>query len=80
MVPPALHKYLFSELGSPSIITSDTQLETYVAALLDLDRRHQLTLAEENFAELLSILIEAYVEKHEPIHLTSRNRVPGGTS
>jgi hypothetical protein len=73
MIPPAVHRFLSKEIGAPSIITSDSQLEIYVATLLDLDRRHRLSLEEENFAELLSILIENYVEKHDAGRLTSRS-------
>ncbi len=59
---------MFSDTGAPCIITSDRQLETYVSALLELDRRGYLTISEQNFAELLSVLIESYVEKTHPDH------------
>jgi HTH-type transcriptional regulator/antitoxin HigA len=42
-----------------------------VSALLELDRRSQLTAAERNFAELLTLLIEAYEEKHHSIRSAS---------
>jgi HTH-type transcriptional regulator/antitoxin HigA len=34
---------------------------------LELERQKKLTLTERNFAELLTLLIEAYEEKHYPI-------------
>ena len=37
--------------------------EEYVCALMELDRQSCLNPAEQNFAELLILLIEAYVEK-----------------
>jgi hypothetical protein len=64
MIPSTLENYIFSEIGAPKIITSNLQLKEYVTALLELDQRSHLTVAEQNFAELLIILIEAYyVEK-----------------
>jgi HTH-type transcriptional regulator/antitoxin HigA len=34
---------------------------------LELERQKKLTLTERNFADLLTLLIEAYEEKHYPI-------------
>jgi HTH-type transcriptional regulator/antitoxin HigA len=67
MIAAAIEKYIFSETGAPKIIASQAQYEQYVAALLELDRRSQLTAAEKNFAELLTLLIEAYEEEHYPV-------------
>jgi len=63
MIPTTMGKYISNDIGAPRVITSAAQLEEYVSALLELDRQSQLTAAEENFAELLALLIEAYVEK-----------------
>ena len=63
MIPTTIEKYLNNQLGSPRVITSTAQLEDYVCALAELDRQNWLTVDERNFAELLILLIEAYVEK-----------------
>ncbi len=71
MTATAIEKYLFNDTGAPRVITSEAQHELYVSALLELDRRSQLTAAEKNFAELLTLLIEAYEEKHHSIRSAS---------
>jgi HTH-type transcriptional regulator / antitoxin HigA len=71
MIPSAIEKYIFNDTGAPRIITSEAQHEQYVSALLDLDRRSHLPAAEMNFAELLTLLIEAYEEKHHSIRSAS---------
>jgi hypothetical protein len=63
MIPTTIEKYMLSGIGAPRVITSTMQLEEYVSALLEFERQSQLTAAEENFAELLILLIQAYVEK-----------------
>ena len=63
MIPSAMEEYIFNDTGAPKVITSNAQLKEYVNVLLELDRQSQLTAAEQNFAELLILLIEAYVEK-----------------
>ena len=67
MIATAIEKYVFSDIGAPKIITSEAQHDLYVTVLLELDRRSKLTAAEENFAELLTLLIEDYEEKHHPV-------------
>ena len=57
--------------GVPKIIASDAQNDRYVAALLELERRGHLTLAEKNLAEVLTLLIEAYEEERYPIRSAS---------
>ena len=57
--------------GVPKIITSDAQNDRYIAALLELERRGHLTLAEKNLAEVLTLLIEAYEEERYPIRSAS---------
>jgi len=63
MIPTTMEKYICDDIGAPRVIKSGAQLEEYVSALLELDRQSHLTAAEENLAELLILLIEAYVEK-----------------
>ncbi len=65
MIPTTLEKHIFTHTAAPKTITSDAQLEEYVTALLEMDLQTELTAAERNFAELLIMLIEAYVEKHD---------------
>jgi HTH-type transcriptional regulator/antitoxin HigA len=71
MIPSAIEKYIFNGTGAPRVITSEAQHEHYVSALLELDRRSQLTAAENIFAELLPLLIEADEEKHHSIRSAS---------
>src|SRR5580700_8705542 len=71
MIATTIEKYIFTDTGAPRVITSEAQHELYVSALLELDRRSQLTAAERNFAELLTLLIEAYEEKHHSIRSAS---------
>jgi hypothetical protein len=67
MIPTTISKSVFNETGAPRIITSDDQLKAYVLALYELDERRELTPAEQNYAELLIVMIEAYVAKHHSI-------------
>jgi HTH-type transcriptional regulator/antitoxin HigA len=67
MIATAIEKYVFSDIGAPKIINSEAQHDLYVSVLLELDRRSKLSAAEENFAELLTLLIEDYEEKHHPV-------------
>jgi hypothetical protein len=71
MIPASIEEYLIRDTGAPKIITSDAQLEEYVSALLELDEQSQLTDAEKNFAELLILLIEAYVKKNNSVRSTA---------
>jgi HTH-type transcriptional regulator/antitoxin HigA len=57
--------------GVPRVITSEAQNERYISALLEMERRGNLTAAEKNFAEVLTLLIEAYEEEHYPIRSAS---------
>ena len=67
MIATVLEKDTFTDIGAPKVIASDAQNERYVSALLELERRDRLTPAEKNFAELLTMLIEAYEEKRYPV-------------
>lgn len=49
----------------PKVIRTEKENEKYTEILYDLDRRSKtLTPAEKEFAELLSLLIEDFEEKH----------------
>jgi HTH-type transcriptional regulator/antitoxin HigA len=67
MIATTIRRYTFGDIGAPRVITSEAQHDDYVSALLELERQKKLTLTERNFAELLTLLIEAYEEKHYPI-------------
>ena len=57
--------------GIPRVITSAAQNERYISALLEMERRGNLSAAEKNLAEVLTLLIEAYEEEHYPIRSAS---------
>jgi HTH-type transcriptional regulator/antitoxin HigA len=71
MIATAIEKRdLITEIGAPKVITSDAQHERYVAALLELEhrgRRGRSNAAERQFAELLTLLVDAYEEEHHEI-------------
>jgi HTH-type transcriptional regulator/antitoxin HigA len=71
MIATTIRRYTFGDIGAPRVITSEAQHDDYVSALLEFERRKKLTLTERNFAELLTLLIEAYEEKHYPIRSAS---------
>jgi HTH-type transcriptional regulator / antitoxin HigA len=67
----AIERDLLNGIGAPKVITSEAQNERYVSALLEMERRNHLTAEEKNFAELLTLLIETYEEKHYPLRSAS---------
>jgi HTH-type transcriptional regulator/antitoxin HigA len=75
VIPTAIEKDLLRGIDAPKVITSDAQSERYISALLELERRNHLSADEKNFAELLTLLIEAYEEKHHPIRAASPREV-----
>jgi HTH-type transcriptional regulator / antitoxin HigA len=64
MIAALEKKYTTKDIGAPKVITSERQYEDYVSTLLELERSESLPPAVENFAELLTLLIEAYEKKH----------------
>jgi len=71
MIPTTMEGYIFRETSAPKVITSDEQFEEYVSALLELDEKRYPTAAERNFAELLVMLIQDYVEKTNSVRSVS---------
>jgi HTH-type transcriptional regulator/antitoxin HigA len=67
MIATAIEKDILEGIGAPKVITSDAQNERYISALLEMEHRSHLTAEEKNFMELLTLLVEAYEEKHYPI-------------
>ncbi len=76
MTLKSIEKFIFTSTEAPSVIRSDGQLEAYVSALLELDQRTDLTEVEDNFAELLSLLIEAYVQLRRSVRVGSSQDGP----
>jgi HTH-type transcriptional regulator/antitoxin HigA len=56
-----------TEIGTPKVITSDAQNREYLKILVQLRDHEQLTVAEENFADVLALLIKDYESKRYPI-------------
>jgi HTH-type transcriptional regulator / antitoxin HigA len=71
VIATAIEKDLLDGISAPKVITSDAQNERYLAALLELERKNHLSVAEKHFAELLTLLIEAYEDKNYPVRESS---------
>src|SRR5271154_2936438 len=67
MIAAVIEKDTLQGVPAPKVITSDAQNERYISALLQLERKPHLSSAEKHFAELLTLLIEAYEEEYFPI-------------
>jgi len=67
----AIEKYNIRGFPAPQPITSAAQNEHYTEVLYNLERRGRLSAAEEDYAELLTVLIEAYEEEHYPVRAAS---------
>ena len=71
MIATVIEKDTLNGIAAPKVITSDAQNERYIAALLELEKKDRLSAEERDFAELLTVLIEAYEEEHFPIRAAS---------
>ncbi len=60
-------RYTIKGFGAPRPITSEAQNKHYTTVLHDLVMRGHLNRKEEEYVELLSLLIEAYEEEHYSI-------------
>jgi HTH-type transcriptional regulator/antitoxin HigA len=58
-------------VAAPKPITSQGQLERYTTALLELERRDDLSATERDLAEILAALVEAFEEEHYPVPAAS---------
>ncbi len=67
MIANVIEKDTLNGIAAPKVITSDAQSERYISVLLELEKRNRLSAKEREFAELLTVLIEAYEDKHYPI-------------
>jgi len=70
MTEIVLEKYNIKGFPAPRPITSEAQNE-HDTEVLYLERRGHLSASEEKYAELLTVLIEAYEEEHFPIRAVS---------
>jgi HTH-type transcriptional regulator/antitoxin HigA len=71
MTAIAIEKYNIKGFPAPRPITSEAQNEHYTEVIYSLERRGHLSASEEKYAELLTVLIEAYEEEHFPIRAVS---------
>jgi HTH-type transcriptional regulator/antitoxin HigA len=56
----------------PAVIRSDAENERYIAMLEELDSKgNRMTAAERRMAELLTLLIEDFEERHYPLKAAS---------
>jgi HTH-type transcriptional regulator/antitoxin HigA len=67
MIANVIERDTLDGIAAPKVITSDAQNERYISALLELEKKERLSAKEKEFAELLTVLIEAYEEEHYPI-------------
>lgn len=67
----AIEKYNIKGFPAPRPIASDEQNDHYTEVLYRLERKDRLTASEEEYAELLTMLIETYEEKQYPIRAAS---------
>ena len=67
MIANVIEKDTLDGIAAPKVITSDAQNERYISVLLELEKKDRLTAKEKEFAELLTVLIEAYEDEHYSI-------------
>ena len=75
MIANVIEKDMLDGIAAPKVITSDAQNERYTSALLELEKKERLSAKEREFAELLTVLIEAYEDEHYPIRAASPVKV-----
>jgi len=71
MIANVIEKDALDGIAAPKVITSDAQNERYISVLLELEKKDRLSAKEREFAELLTVLIEAYEDKRYPIRAAS---------
>ena len=67
MIANVIEKDTLDGIAAPKVITWDAQNERYISVLLELEKKDRLTAKEKEFAELLTVLIEAYEDEHYSI-------------
>jgi HTH-type transcriptional regulator / antitoxin HigA len=71
MIANVIEKDTLDGIAAPKVITSDAQNDRYISALLELEKKDRLSAKEKEFAELLTVLIEAYEDEHYPLRTAS---------
>jgi HTH-type transcriptional regulator/antitoxin HigA len=71
MTVNVIEKDVLDGIAAPKVITSDAQNERYISALLELEKKERLSAKEREFAELLTVLIEAYEDEHYQVRAAS---------
>jgi HTH-type transcriptional regulator / antitoxin HigA len=71
MIANVIEKDTLDGIAAPRVITSDAQSERYISVLLELEKRNRLSAKEREFAELLTVLIEAYEDDNYLIRAAS---------
>src|SRR5437879_3751178 len=71
MIANVIEKDTLDGIAAPKVVTSEAQNERYISVLLELEKKGRLSAKEREFAELLTVLIEAYEEEHYPIRAAS---------
>jgi HTH-type transcriptional regulator/antitoxin HigA len=71
MIANVIEKDTLDGIAAPKVVTSDAQNERYISALLELEKKDRLSAKEREFAELLTVLIEAYEDEHYSIRAAS---------
>jgi HTH-type transcriptional regulator/antitoxin HigA len=66
-----IEKDTLDGIAAPKVITSNAQNERYISVLLELEKKERLSTKEREFAELLTVLIEAYEDERYPIRAAS---------
>lgn len=67
MIATVPEKYTLKRIGTPTAITSETQYDTYVEALMNLDSKGHPSHQEQSYAKILATFIEEWDEKHHAI-------------
>ena len=71
MIANVIEKDTLDGIAAPKVITSDAQSERYISVLLELEKKDRLSAKEREFAELLTVLIEAHEDERYPIRAPS---------
>jgi HTH-type transcriptional regulator/antitoxin HigA len=71
MIATVIERDTLNGIAAPRVITSDAQNERYISALLELEKKDRLSAKERDFAELLTVLIEAYEKEQYPVRSAS---------
>ena len=71
MIVNVIEKDTLEGIAAPKVITSEAQYDRYVSVLLSLEKKGRQTAKEKEFAELLTVLIEAFEDERYPVRAAS---------